>query len=282
MKLKDLKLKLNSELSGIYPSEEMQSFFTILSEYFLKYTRLESVLNAAEIVSEENLQNFQDAIARLKKYEPIQYIIGQTEFYGLPFKLNRHTLIPRPETEELVDWMVTDLRSRNSRFEILDMGTGSGCIAISLARNLKSAKVSALDFSSEVLAQARQNSELNKTQINFIQLDLLTASSLPQLFDVIVSNPPYVREQEKKAMHPNVLDYEPDAALFVTNEDPLLFYRKIAALAFRYLTPGGQLYFEINEYLSKELMALLKGEGFLKIELKKDIFGKDRMLKCSV
>jgi release factor glutamine methyltransferase len=280
LKLKDVKLEFIAALSGRYPSEEVLSFFTILSEHILKYSRLETALNASETLSEENQLKFEMAIARLKEQEPIQYITGQTEFYGLPFKVNEHTLIPRPETEELVEWIVSEVSNDTSEFNILDVGTGSGCIAISLANSLKNAKVSALDVSSEALEMARRNSEINNTSVDFFSLDVLTALSLPQEYQLIVSNPPYVRELEKKAMHPNVLEYEPATALFVTNEDPLLFYRKIAALAMSYLSPGGQLYFEINEYLSKELIILLKAAGFLNIEIKKDIFGKDRMLRC--
>ncbi len=280
MKLIDIKLKFVAALSGVYPSEEALSFFTILSEHILKYSRLDAALNAHESISEENQLKFQKALARLKKHEPIQYITGHTEFYGLPFKVNEHTLIPRPETEALVDWIVSEFSEEPSEFNILDVGTGTGCIAISLASSLKNAKVSALDVSSEALEIALQNSEINNTTVDFFSLDIVTAQSLPQTYQVIVSNPPYVRELEKKAMQSNVLDYEPHTALFVTNDDPLLFYRMIAALAIRHLTPGGQLYFEINEYLSKELTDLLKSQGFLNIEVLKDIFGKDRMLRC--
>ena len=230
-------------------------------------------------------EKFQKAIFRLKIHEPIQYIIGETEFYGLPFKVNKHTLIPRPETEELVEWIYIEFSNQQSTInnqQFLDIGTGTGCIAISLAKNLPNAKVSALDISEEALKIAQQNAEMNKVKIDFFQTDILAAETLPKKYDVIISNPPYVRELEKKQMQQNVLKHEPESALYVSNEDPLLFYRAISHLAKKHLNPEGKLFFEINEYLADELTALLEGEGFKNIQVKKDIFGKDRMIKCSL
>lgn len=282
MKLKDLKRKFIAELSGVYPSEEVESFFTILTEYFLNYTRLEAVLNTDESLSEEYIKHFENAISRLKKHEPIQYISGETEFYSLPFNVNKHTLIPRPETEELVQWIIDDANvERTETKTLLDIGTGSGCIAISLAKSLKDTDVSALDFSSKALESAHKNSVLNRVEVNFFVMDILTTKNLPKQYDIIVSNPPYVRELEKSNMQANVLEHEPKSALFVTDEDPFVFYRKIAQLANQHLAANGTLYFEINEYLSKELITLLETEGFSNVEVRKDIFGKDRMLKCS-
>jgi release factor glutamine methyltransferase len=285
LNLKELKIHFISELSGLYPSEEVQSFFTILSEYILKYSRLDTVLKSAEIISEEKQKRFQEAILRLKEQEPIQYIIGETEFYSLPFKLNSHTLIPRPETEELVAWVIDYCQTQtltNRSFEILDIGTGSGCIAISLAKNLVDAAITALDFSSEALQMAEKNAALNGVSLDTQKVDILKAAKLPKSYDVIVSNPPYVRELEKKMMQSNVLLFEPESALFVSDTDPLLFYRKIGQLANQYLKPGGHLFFEINEYLSKDLMGLLETIGFSEIIVRKDIFGKDRMMRCKV
>ena len=285
MLLKELKTHFTLELSGLYASEEVQSFFNILSEYFLKYTRLDTVLKAAEIISEEKQKQFQEAILRLKKQEPVQYIIGETEFYGLPFKLNRHTLIPRPETEELVAWVIEYYETQTSidqPIEILDIGTGSGCIAISLAKNLVDAKITALDFSSEALQMVEKNAAVNRISLDMLEVDILKAAELPKSYDVIVSNPPYVRELEKKMMQSNVLLFEPESALFVSDADPLLFYRKIGQLASQHLKPGGHLFFEINEYLSKELKDLLGTMGFSEIIVRKDIFGKDRMMRCMV
>lgn len=284
MKISELKNHFKTQLLGLYPSEEIQSFFSILSEKHLKLSRIEIALNPEQEISEEDFEKFQRALIRLKNNEPIQYIIGETEFYGLPFKVDQHTLIPRPETEELVDFIVadTELITHNSPpITIIDIGTGSGCIAISLAKNLSQAKISALDISEEALSIAKENALKNQVEVDFFHADILRVKTLPHLYDVIVSNPPYVRELEKKLMQQNVLRYEPDAALYVSDEDPLLFYRAISRLANTHLKSGGKLFFEINEYLADELFLMLKNEGFLNVELKKDIFGKARMLKCS-
>ena len=237
------------------------------------------------------LQQFEKALQRLLQQEPIQYVLGDTEFFGYPFQVNQHTLIPRPETEELVAWIIEDMKNKNqansqqkplkSTITILDIGTGSGCIPISLAKELPQAKVSSIDVSEEALQVARKNSALNKVAVNFIQQDILKAENLQEKYDVIVSNPPYVRELEKEQMHQNVLDFEPELALFVQNDDPLIFYRKIAQLAKNALIENGKLYFEINEYLPEEMVSLLEEIGYQNIELKKDIFGKFRMCKAS-
>ncbi|MDN3725436.1 peptide chain release factor N(5)-glutamine methyltransferase [Aequorivita sp. SDUM287046] len=285
MKISKLKSDFQNSLSEIYPSEEIQSFFNILSEKYLKLSRIEMALNPEKAISVEIIGDFENALFRLKNYEPIQYIIGETEFFGLNFKVNKYTLIPRPETEELVEWILVQqkLIPNNSQLiTILDIGTGSGCIAISLSKNFPDAKVSALDISEEALQIARKNAELNEVETNFFQADILTIKQLPQQYDIIVSNPPYVRELEKKQMQQNVLNHEPQSALFVANEDPLVFYRTISRLAKMHLKPNGKLFFEINEYLGEDMKMLLKSEGFQNIEIKKDIFGKDRMLKCTV
>lgn len=285
MKISKLKIEFQNALSRLYPSEEIQSFFNILSEKYLNLSRIEIALNPEKTVSETEAEKFQKAIFRLKIHEPIQYIIGETEFYGLPFKVNKHTLIPRPETEELVEWIYIEFSNQQSTInnqQFLDIGTGTGCIAISLAKNLSNAKVSALDISEEALKIAQQNAEMNKVKIDFFQTDILAAETLPKKYDVIVSNPPYVCELEKKQIQQNVLKYEPHSALYVKDEDPLLFYRAISRLAKNHLNPGGKLFFEINEYLAYEMTELLKAEGFKNIEIKKDIYGKDRMLKCKI
>ncbi len=285
MKISELKSNFKTALSEIYPSEEIQSFFNILAEKYLKLSRVEIALNPEREISEETFQNFQKALLRLKKHEPIQYIVGETEFYGLQFKVNKHTLIPRPETEELVEWILNESNNQQSTIstqQLLDIGTGSGCIAISIAKNLPNVKISALDISEEALKMAKENAEMNQVEIEFFRTDVLSAKTLPKQYDVIVSNPPYVRELEKKMMQQNVLKYEPERALFVDDNDPLMFYRAISALAKKYLKADGKLFFEINEYLGEEMKMLLKCEGFQNIEIKKDIFGKDRMLKCSL
>ena len=280
--LKELRTSFKIALSGLYPSEEIQSFFNILSEKYLNLSRIEIALNPERVISEEVSEKYQKALLRLKNYEPVQYIIGETEFYGLPFKVNKHTLIPRPETEELVEWIIVTSEFRIQDSGLLDIGTGSGCIAISLAKNLPDSKISALDISDGALKIARKNAEMNKVEVDFFQTDILNTKTLPKKYDVIVSNPPYVRELEKKQMQQNVLNYEPDSALYVKNDDPLLFYRVISQLAKKHLQPNGKLFFEINEYLADELTELLKSEDFKNIEVKKDIFGKNRMIKCNL
>lgn len=292
MKISELKSSFKSSLEGLYPLEEVQSFFDILAEKYLSLSRIQIALKPDAKVSEEASERFEKAILRLKKQEPIQYIIGETEFYGLLFKVNQHTLIPRPETEELVEWIVSEQASatqKDNSITVLDIGTGSGCIAISLAKNLLNSEVHAVDISSEAIKMARQNAVENGVAVEFFQTDVLKAKSLPsgavqseKRYDIIVSNPPYVRELEKEQMQPNVLDYEPETALFVHDNDPLLFYRVISRLAKTSLKPGGTLFFEINEHFGNEVMVLLKDEGFNKIEVKQDIYGKDRMVKGSL
>ena len=292
MKISELKSSFNNSLQGIYPFEEIQSFFNILSEKYISLSRIEIALNPEKEVSSEDSERFQEAILRLEKQEPIQYIIGETEFYGLPFKVNKHTLIPRPETEELVEWILSEQKLGAAWVEslkILDIGTGSGCIAISLAKNLLNSIVHALDVSEEALQIARKNAVLNGVDVQFFLTDILKTKKLltgavqsERRYDIIVSNPPYVRELEREQMQRNVLEYEPETALFVKDEDPLLFYRVISRLAKNSLKLGGTLFFEINEQFSKELEELLKIEGFQEIELEQDIYGKNRMLKCSL
>ena len=285
LKLKDLKQLFINSLKNIYPSEEVQSFFNLLANKHLSLSRIDIAIQPDKIVSEVKVLEFKKAISRLENFEPIQYIIGDTEFFGLPFLVNKDVLIPRPETEELVSWIIKD--SKNKQASILDVGTGSGCIAISLANKLKNATVSAIDISDKSLSIAKQNAMLNDVKVNFIKVDVLEfefseqlKSHLDSKYDVIVSNPPYVRMLEKELMQPNVIEHEPDIALFVEDEDPLLFYRKISQLSKQYLKQDGVLYFEINEYLSKEMKVMLDSEEFKNIEIKKDIFEKDRMIKC--
>jgi len=280
LKLSQLKINFTTVLQGVYDKEEVHCFFYILCDFFLQYSRFEVSMALDTIVSAKNTTVFEKALLRLKKQEPIQYILGTTEFYGLTFKVNKHTLIPRPETEELVDWVLSNLHDQDSMLDILDIGTGSGCIAISLAKNIPTAIVSGLDVSEKALEIAKENAVKNQVLVSFCQKDILRTTSLEKKYDVIVSNPPYVRQLEKKAMNPNVLDYEPGVALFVPNEDPLLFYRKIAQLAMVSLQTRGWLYFEINEYLSKEMDVLLKEIGFANIEIKKDFREVPRMIKC--
>ena len=280
MKLSQLKINYTTQLQGMYDREEIHSFFYLLCDSFLNYRRFDVSMNHDRLLSKPTIARFDSALARLQAREPIQYILGCTEFYGLPFQVNKHTLIPRPETEELVDWILYHVQNQGVVLDILDIGTGSGCIAVALAKSLPRASISALDISHKAIALAKENAINNNVSVSFSDQDILDTKSLEKKYDVIVSNPPYVRQQEKKAMHTNVLAYEPSNALFVPNGDPLLFYRKIAQLAMVSLQTKGWLYFEINEYLSKEMDVLLKEIGFANIEIKKDFRAVPRMIKC--
>ena len=280
MKLSQLKINCTTQLQGMYDREEIHSFFYLLCDSFLNYRRFDVSMNHDRLLSKPTMARFDSALARLQAREPIQYILGCTEFYGLPFQVNKHTLIPRPETEELVDWILSHVQNQGAVLDILDIGTGSGCIAVALAKILPRASISALDISLKAIALAKENAINNNVSVSFSDQDILDTKSLEKKYDVIVSNPPYVRQQEKKAMHTNVLAYEPSNALFVPNGDPLLFYRKIAQLAMVSLQTKGWLYFEINEYLSKEMDVLLKEIGFANIEIKKDFRAVPRMIKC--
>ncbi len=280
MKLSQLKINCTTQLQGMYDKEEIHSFFYLLCDSFLNYRRFDVSMNHDRLLSKPTMARFDSALARLQAREPIQYILGCTEFYGLPFQVNKYTLIPRPETEELVDWILSHFQNQDAVLDILDIGTGSGCIAVALAKNLPRASISALDISHKAIALAKENAINNQVSVSFSDQDILDTKSLEKKYDVIVSNPPYVRQQEKKAMHTNVLAYEPSNALFVSNEDPLLFYRKIAQLAKVSLKANGWLYFEINEYLSLEMESLLDEIGFMNIEIKNDFRAVPRMIKC--
>ena len=280
MKLSQLKINFIAQLQGVYDKEEIHSFFYILSDFFLQFSRFDFYMSQDTMVSETTIARFEKVLLRLKTLEPIQYILGTTQFYGLTFKVNKHTLIPRPETEQLVHWVLSNLHDQGCVLDILDIGTGSGCIAVSLAKNIPSARVSGIDISEKALEMAQENAVNNQVLVSFCEKDILETTALEKKYDVIVSNPPYVCQLEKKAMNANVLDYEPGVALFVPNEDPLLFYRKIAQLSLVSLKTRGWLYFEINEYLSKEMDVLLKNIGFANIEIKKDFREVPRMIKC--
>ena len=254
MTLQDFKLKMISELSSIYDMDELNSIFNLLSEDYLKIPR-SKILLANEIdLDESNQTLFLSALERLKTHEPIQYVLGKTTFMDLEFKVNSSVLIPRPETEELVRLMLKDNLDGK---EILDIGTGSGCIAISLAKNLPNSKVTALDISSDALKVAKENAKLNNVKVNFINADIFEYKSQKK-FDIIVSNPPYVLESEKPSMKQNVLVFEPHLALFVSDENPLIFYDRILNIYFKNLKSNGMLCLEINSSLKKEFNQILE------------------------
>ncbi|MFD0932819.1 peptide chain release factor N(5)-glutamine methyltransferase [Psychroflexus salinarum] len=276
--LKVLKKEFLEDLLPVYEANEASTMFAWLAEDLLNLKTHDLLLKTEVELKQIQLLKFEDAIARLIREEPIQYILGYAEFFGLKLKVNSQVLIPRPETEELVQWILEDPLSSNLQLSIIDLGTGSGCIPIALARHLPEAKIKALDISAEALSLAELNSKENKTKIDFIQANLLELEELAEV-DIIVSNPPYVKYDEQQGMKRNVLENEPHLALFVENEDPLIFYRKIAELASKMIkTP--LVYVEINQYLAKETCQLFKDFGFEQVELRKDFRGNDRMLKA--
>jgi len=283
MKIKDYRTQFIETLSSIYDKDEAESFFYLILEAKQQLQRVDLALKPDLLLSDKEVQVWNSILEQLKLEIPIQYLLGKTSFYGLDFEVNSNVLIPRPETEELVDWIVSNnlkLQESNN-LKILDIGTGSGCIAISLAKNIPNAKVFALDVSEKALATAKKNAEINDVNVTFIHQSILETEDLEQEFDIIVSNPPYVRNLEKEEIKKNVLDYEPHLALFVEDNDALLFYRKIAELAQKNLSNSGQLYFEINQYLGKEMIDLLEKMNFKNIELRKDIYGNDRMVQST-
>ena len=285
MKLKDTQGIFHKELDAIYGKQEVDSFFQILIEYYFNLPRFYLALDPEFSLSKEEQALMIKALHDLKQERPIQYIIGITEFLGMPIKVNENVLIPRPETEELVGWMYMELKAIDKlTLNILDVGTGSGCIAIALAKEFPQAEVYAIDLNEEVLNVAKENAELNAVQIHFMESNILQShGGIPELnksFDVIVSNPPYVRYAEKQYMRKNVLMNEPHTALFVEDHNPLKFYDVISDLAAECLSPDGLLFFEINAYMAKDMVALLSNKGFTDTELKKDIYGKDRMIKA--
>ena len=281
MLLKQYKTHFFDSLKNIQDEQEIESFFFILTEYLHNIKRVDVALNPNFELSEDDVEKWNAILAELQLEKPIQYITGEAWFFRLRFEVNENTLIPRPETEELVEWILSSSIIHHPS-SILDIGTGTGCIPISLKTNLPKANVSAIDVSEKALEVAKRNAISNKVDISFIQANILEVEDLSQYFDIIVSNPPYVRNLEKEEIKKNVLDYEPHLALFVEDTDALLFYRKIAQLALKNLAPNGLLFFEINQYLGKETVELLENLGFKNIELKKDMYGNDRMIRCTI
>lgn len=279
MLLKEIKHIFHVELDGVYPKEEVDSFFYLMVEHYLGLQRFVLAMEPNTMVSKEEEQPLFEGMSQLKLQRPVQYILGVAHFMDLEFKVNEDVLIPRPETEELVRWILEQEKGHKGKLKILDIGTGSGCIAITLAKNLANAEVYALDISGKSLLVAKENAVKNAVSIEFIKADILQVEKLQPHFDVIVSNPPYVRELEKSQMSVNVTEHEPGQALFVPDDNALLFYSKISEFAFLHLKKGGSLYFEINQYLGKETILCLEKIGFSDLQLRKDMFGNDRMLK---
>ena len=275
-RIKNILDTYRTALTGIYERQEIDAVFYRLLIFYHHLQRIDVSLNPEMAIDETKLLA---ALEELKQHKPWQYITGETEFYGLPFKVTSGTLIPRPETEELVDWVINDCKN-TSGLRILDIGTGSGAIAVSLAKNLPGNFLSAIDFSEGALKVAEANAKRNSVEVKFKQLDILKVPACDEHYDIIVSNPPYVIDSEKKMMHDNVLQFEPETALFVPDSDPLIFYEKIISLGIKNNT--SYVYFEINEFLKNDLETLLNEKGISFYEFRKDIFGKWRMLKLKV
>lgn len=284
MKIKQYRTQFIKELSPFYDAYEAESFFYLILEDKHQLRQIDLALNHELSFSEADFVVWDSLLAQLKKEVPIQYLLGKTNFYGLDFEVNENVLIPRPETEELVEWIISENATNNKskKIKILDIGTGSGCIAISLAKNLPNAEVYAMDVSKKAIETAKRNASRNDVEVTFLFQNILETEELKCQFDIIVSNPPYVRNLEKEEIKKNVLDYEPHLALFVDDNDALIFYRKIASLAHNDLLKNGQLYFEINQYLGKEMIDLLGKMDFINIDLRKDIYDNDRMISCKV
>lgn len=278
--VKHIAERLKHELSGIYPEQETDAIIFRIFEHVMHLSRSNYFLNSDTKVSKSEVQQIEKIAEALKKFEPLQYIFGETSFYGLNFKVNPHVLIPRPETEELVDWLLKE--NDTALHTLIDLGTGSGCIAVTIARFRPPWKITAADISLRALQVAQENAALNEVgNIRFIEENMFsfTEQVLSQKFDIIVSNPPYVTIEQSNEMHKNVLDYEPHIALFAPGPDPLIFYRKIAELADTNLNPGGKVYLELNEDAGTETESIFQQKGFETI-LKKDIRNKHRMLKA--
>jgi release factor glutamine methyltransferase len=281
MTIKQYRDNFIQELTPIHGADEAESFFYLILEDKNNLRRIDLALQPELAFSKVEIEDYNSLLEQLKLEVPVQHLLGSAHFYGMEFVVNENVLIPRSETEELVEWIVADCKDNTSTqpIKILDIGTGSGCIAISLAKNIKNAQVFAIDVSEKALATAKINAEKNNVNVTFLLADILKTTDLNEDFDIIVSNPPYIRNLEKEEIKKNVLAYEPHLALFVADDNALIFYRKIAALAQKHLAEAGYLYYEINQYLGKETVALLENFDFKNTQLRKDIYGNDRMTK---
>ena len=273
---------IKNELKPFYPDSEIKPFIRLILNHVCKIKSYEISICKDKKISDNERAEIERIISFLKEYKPIQYILGETEFFGLPFFVDESVLIPRPETEELVELILKNHRNKDLR--ILDIGTGSGCIAVSLAKNMPDSQIYAIDISEEALLLAEKNAIRNNVEVHFFQQDIfsdLHRHILSEKFDIIVSNPPYIAPNEKSIMHDNVLKYEPHIALFVPQDDPLLFYKKIADTGHLLLNENGYLYFEINTLSGKETFQTLEKKGYSNIRLHRDISGKDRMISAN-
>jgi release factor glutamine methyltransferase len=281
MTIKELRDRMIGEISGIYPGRQCEFIVNQLLFYTGGIERLDIALYPERTTGEELTTELFRKLEEVKMHKPVQYATGKAHFFGMDLSVNESVLIPRPETEELVKWIADDHQGR-SVMRVMDIGTGSGCIIIALGKLLPIPELTGIDISGNALTLAGQNAEQLDVKVNFYKYDILVGMRWPEPgeFDIIVSNPPYVRESEKTHMEHNVLDYEPHEALFVPDKDPLLFYRAIVRFAKKHLFPEGRLYLEINENLGNDVVRLLEDNGFEDVVLRKDMHGKDRMVRC--
>jgi len=277
IEIKNIIIFIKNKLKEKYPPEEINGFINIIFEDLLNFSNVDIHMNLNQKLDNKVIYKLERIINELIQEKPIQYILGNAHFYDLKLKVSPDVLIPRQETEELVDWIITT--NKNRKPNILDIGTGSGCIAITLAKNIVDSKVSAFDISKRALKIAKENSIINEVNVDFSEYNIIEQSNcINYKYDIIVSNPPYICEKERKLMNENVLGNEPELALFVPNNDPLIFYRKILEFAKNNLSEKGKVFFEINEAYGIEMKKLMGEMGYDEIILKKDINSRDRMI----
>ncbi|MEN9697642.1 MAG: peptide chain release factor N(5)-glutamine methyltransferase [Bacteroidota bacterium] len=281
MSLQALKQEYKKQLADHYESVELNSLMTMLFEHFTGWNQLQQVMNKEQVLEATTKDKLQTAVNALSSGMPIQYIIGKAWFMGHEYTVNNQVLIPRPETEELVEWIIEYAQIIERPLQILDIGTGSGCIPVALKNNLPHCTITGLDISETALAVAKVNANQLNAKVEWMQENILETTYLPNQYDVMVSNPPYIPFKENVNMQVQVKNFEPSIALFVTNEDPLIFYRTIARLGKQYLAPKGQLFFEMHYDQGKALLSLFEEMGY-HAELRQDMFGKDRMLRASL
>lgn len=277
--LQDFELLFQHELQELYDEDEIKAIFLVVVAETFGLNRTDYQLRKTDIVNEGDKVKVLDILQDLKKHRPIQYILNKADFYGEVFQVNESVLIPRQETEELVDLIIKNHKS-SQNLKIIDIGTGSGCIPITLSKHLNNALVTTIDISKEAIKTAQENAKNLKTQVQFINADIFEWEYIfsDQQYNIIVSNPPYITPGEKQHMNQNVLAYEPELALFIEESAPLIFYDVISSFALKHLAPDGDLYFEINQYLGAEMKELMIKKGFEQVKLIKDINGADRII----
>ena len=280
MLLNEFRNHFTSSLTDHYPKSEIATFYSRLTDFYFQWPPTFTVLNPEYQPNKEELMKLSLALDKLKKLRPLQYIINESYFYGRSFYVNEQVLIPRPETEELVKWVLSDFEDVKDCYNVLELGTGSGCIAISLAKEQSKFCIQALDISETALDIAKKNALHHHAEIDFIHQDMTSIEVWSKSINVVISNPPYIEPDEKKEMLPNVLEYEPHLALFTPKREPLYYYKKIIAIAQSSLNSNGSLYLEINPKFKEDLITYIKRKTFKDIEVRNDIFGKNRMLKA--